>query len=91
MDVLAWLFLDRESLTLDDRFMVMRMKFGGHMDEYDFHHAGLNQDFLYGFLERAGYMNIQRAPSLGYFQDTSEMLFKDVPISQNVVAENPAA
>lgn len=90
MDILSRLFLDRVNLTADDRYMVMRMMFGGHVDKYDYHLVGLNQEILQGFLARAGYTNIQRVQSLGYFKDTSEMLFKDIPISLNIVAENPA-
>jgi predicted SAM-dependent methyltransferase len=89
MDVLAQLFLSKEHLDVEERFMVMRMIFGGHVDTYDYHLAGLNQEFLSEFLLTAGYHNIERVHSLGFFSDTSEMEFKGVRISLNMVATNP--
>ncbi len=88
MDILSGLFLEKNRLTLKERFMVMRMMFGGHTDQYDYHLVGLNQDFLAYFLQEAGYVNLQRVRTFGIFQDTSCMLFKGVPISVNVVAQN---
>lgn len=60
------------------------MMFGGHVDKYDYHVGGLNQDFLQVFLRQAGYGNILRVNSFGLFQDTSGMHFKGVPISVNM-------
>lgn len=89
LDILCSLCLSKDHLTADERFFVMRMIFGGHMDEYDYHVVGLNQDFLGYFLHEAGFRNIRRVESFGLFSDTSEMRFKDVPISLNVIAERP--
>lgn len=91
MDVLSRLFLEKDKLTLDERFFVMRMMFGGHVDKYDYHVVGLNQDFLQVFLRQAGYSNILRVNSFGLFQDTSGMHFKGVPISVNMTAEKSTA
>lgn len=90
LDILSRLFLERDKLTFDERYMVMRMIFGGHVDKYDYHCVGLNYEFLYSFMTHAGFSNIRRVPSLGLFRDTSEMQFKGVPISLNVVADKPA-
>lgn len=90
MDVLAALFLAKDRLTASERFFVMRMMFGGHMDRYDHHSVGLNEEFLASFLRNAGYTHLVRVASLGIFKDTSEMLFKGVAISLNMVAEKPA-
>jgi predicted SAM-dependent methyltransferase len=89
MDVLAELFLNKEQFSLEERYMVMRMMFGGHIDSYDYHLVGLNQEFLSEFLLSAGYNNIERMHSFGLFNDTSEMEFKGVRISLNMVAANP--
>ncbi len=89
MDVLCGLFLDRVKLSAAERFFVMRMMFGGHVDQYDYHVVGLNQDFLSGFLANAGYTNFQRVRTFGLFKDTSDMVFKGVPISLNVTAQKP--
>jgi len=86
LDVLARLFLDRTSLTADDRYLVMRMIFGGHIDKYDYHLVGLNEEFLTGFLQAAGFVEIRRVADFGLFQDTSSLKMKGIPISLNVVA-----
>jgi predicted SAM-dependent methyltransferase len=90
LDVLARLFLERRQLTPDDRFFVMRMMFGGHVDQYDYHVVGLNQEFLAGFLHGAGFVNIRKVDRFGLFADTSNMLYKGVPISLNMIAHKPA-
>lgn len=89
MDVLAQLLLMRDKLTLTERFQVMRMIFGGHVDKYDYHMVGLNQDFLISILHEANFINIRRVSSFGIFNDTSLKLFKGVPISLNIIAEKP--
>ena len=68
----------------------MRMMFGGHIDEYDYHYVGLSLDILGYFLHQAGYTNINRVQEFGFFDDTSVFKFKGIPISLNVIAEKPA-
>lgn len=87
MDVLTRLFQDRENLTIDDRFLVMRMMFGGHTDDYDYHMVGLNEEFLSEFLKAVGFKLLQRVELLGIFQDTSTLTMKDELISLNMIAE----
>ncbi|MEO1299185.1 MAG: tetratricopeptide repeat protein, partial [Cyanobacteria bacterium J06636_16] len=89
MDILAGLFISREKLNFSERFMVMRMMFGGHVDQYDYHVVGLNQDFLTMYLKQAGYVNVRRVDRFGLFNDTSNYVFKDVLISLNLIAEKP--
>ena len=87
LDILATLFLARESLSVTERFFVMRMMFGGHVDEYDYHIVGLNFEFLTSFLSQTGFTNIKRVEDLGFFNDTSRKVFKGVAISVNIIAE----
>jgi predicted SAM-dependent methyltransferase len=89
LDVLASLFVLKEQLTIEERFMVMRMIFGGHVDKWDYHLAGLDADFLAYFLGDAGFVDLQKVATFGLFEDTSAMLFKGVPISLNVTARKP--
>jgi predicted SAM-dependent methyltransferase len=89
LDILSRLFLEKDKHSLEERFFVMRMMFGGHIDKYDYHVVGLNQEFLGIFLRQAGYTNLRRVASFGIFQDTSAMVFKGVPISVNVTAQKP--
>jgi predicted SAM-dependent methyltransferase len=91
MDTLAKLFIEKDKLSADERFSVMRMIFGGHVDKYDYHVVGLNDEFLAGFLIAAGFENIGivKEGGFGLFEDTSSMCFKGVFISLNMIAEKP--
>jgi len=87
LDVLCELFLNKKELSPEDRFMVMRMMFGGQIDPYDFHKVGYNPEFLASYLNQAGFRNIRMVPSFGLFNDNSNMEFGGKPISLNLVAE----
>jgi predicted SAM-dependent methyltransferase len=89
LDVLARLFIDRNLLSVQDRFLVMRMIFGGHIDKHDYHLVGLNEEFLSNYLHAAGFTGIRRVAGFGLFQDTSCLALKDVPISLNMTATKP--
>lgn len=90
LDMLARLFLDRTLLTAQDRFLVMRMIFGGHIDKYDYHLAGLNEEFLTSYLHAAGFVGIRRVADFGLFDDTSSLELKTIPISLNMIAMKAA-
>lgn len=87
LDILAELFLSGNKLTVAERFFVMRMMFGGHVNKYDYHVVGLNNEFLTNFLHDSGYVNIKKVKNFGLFEDASSMVFKGVQISLNVIAE----
>jgi predicted SAM-dependent methyltransferase len=89
LDVLARLFVDHTLLSMQDRFLVMRMIFGGHMDKYDYHLVGLNEEFLTEYLRVAGFTGIRRVTNFGLFQDTSCQTLKEIPISLNMIAIKP--
>lgn len=90
MDTLAALFLlSKERLSLAERFEVMRMIFGGHIDKYDYHVAGLNEEFLTSFLTDAKYTNIRKVKEFGIFDDASLAIFRGVHVSLNLIAEKP--
>jgi predicted SAM-dependent methyltransferase len=89
LDVLAELFLAKDQLTLDERFLVMCMIFGGHTDVHDYHKVGLNFPLLRGYLRAAGFVEIERVPELGVFDDTSSLRFKGRLISVNTRAKKP--
>jgi len=86
LDVLAYLLLQRHRLGVNERFQVMRMIFGGHVDAHDVHLVGLNAEFLAGYLQAAGFEAVQRVPRHGLFADTSELAVAGTPISLNVKA-----
>jgi len=85
LNTLCRMFID-ESLTPHEKFEVMRMIFGGHMTEHDFHLVGLDPVFLGNFLEQAGFTTIRKVDSFGLFDDTSEYRMRDIRISCNMIA-----
>lgn len=89
LDILAGMLVAKDRFTPDERFYVMRILFGGHVDQYDYHIVGLNKEFLESFLHYAGFENMQRVDGFGLFEDTSNMVFRDVAISLNMTAEKP--
>ncbi|MDE2371896.1 MAG: methyltransferase domain-containing protein [Burkholderiales bacterium] len=89
IDILAHLLLQRHKFNVDQRFQIMRMIFGGHVDAHDYHLVGLNQDFLAGFLGSAGFEQMQRVQRHDIFRDTSELQVAGTPISINVTARKP--
>ena len=87
LDILARLFLDRESLSLGrDRFSCHEDDFRRSLDKYDYHLVGLNEEFLGHFLRLAGFPRVDRVERFGMFNDTSDTEVRGVPISLNVVA-----
>ncbi len=90
LDALAELILAKNELSVNERFEVMRVIFGGHVDKYDYHLVGLNEEFLTNVLITSGFVKIKRVKFFGLFDDTSSNIFKGVPISLNMIAEKPA-
>ena len=68
------------------KFHVMRMIFGGQVDEYDYHYFGWNYEFLNDYLIQAKFSEIKRVQSFGLFDDTSDFKPYGFPISLNVIA-----
>jgi len=87
MDILCQLFLLKDEINTEDKFRLMRMMFGGHLDKYDYHYVGLNGEFLHSYLHYAGFTNIKKVKEFDLFSDDSKSTFKGIPISLNVVAE----
>lgn len=87
LDVLCELFLNKDELSPQDRFLVMRMMFGGQIDAYDFHKVGYNTEILASYLSQAGFENIRLMQDFGLFQDTSNMEFAGKRISLNLIAK----
>jgi predicted SAM-dependent methyltransferase len=85
LDTLARLFT-RPDMSDRDRYAIMRMMFGGQINAYDYHYAGLYDTLLASHLSRAGFSEIYHVPELGIFDDTSKLRFGGVLISLNVVA-----
>ena len=86
LEALCELYLQRNSLDSGDRFSIMRMMFGGQLDQYDFHLVGLDEGLLVSFLADAGFADIQRVNDFGLFVDSSTLNFAGRPISLNLQA-----
>ena len=85
LDVLVRLY-QNETLSISDRFFVMRMIYGGQVDEHDFHYTGFDEDLLAQLLRAAGFCEVRRVDEFGLYDDTSIMKKFGVPISLNVAA-----
>lgn len=83
--ILCTLFLD-PSFGFKDRHLIMRMIFGGHIDEYDFHQVGYDESILAHYLRSAGFQGFRRVDSHGLFDDTSELSFHGQKISLSMEA-----
>ena len=90
LETLARLFLLKGRLSLDERFFVVRMIFGGHVDKHDYHLVGLDEEMLTAYLRQAGFANIRRVAEFGLFEDSSSMVYAGKAISLNMIAETPA-
>ena len=85
MDILCRIFLDPKAPG-KVKFHVMRMMFGGQIDDFDFHYFGWNYQFMNEFLKKAGFKKIERVKSFSLFKDTSDYAPYGPPISLNVIA-----
>ncbi len=85
LDILCQLFV-QPGLNVEEKFRLMRMMFGGVMDEHDAHRVGLTWTFMLNFLDLAGFSRADRVQNFGLFQDASTLTFRGVPISLNVQA-----
>jgi predicted SAM-dependent methyltransferase len=90
LETLCGLFVAPE-LKLEHRFRIMRMLFGGEIDEHDFHKTGLSWEFMQEFLKGAGFGPIERVEEFGLFEDASSLRFIGRPISLNVEARKAAS
>jgi predicted SAM-dependent methyltransferase len=73
------------NLNVKQRFEIMRMIFGGHMDAYDYHLVGLDEPIMASLLAAAGFKSVQRVNDFGLFNDTSRSRYAGVAISCNLV------
>ena len=82
---LCRLFLAADG-SVEDRFHVMRMIFGGQIDPYDLHRVGLTEEFLSHYLRVAGFARVERVERFDLFDDASSLALRGQLVSLNVVA-----
>ena len=84
--VLCRLFVD-PGLDAKARGHVMRMIYGGQVDQHDFHYVGFSLEILLDCLRAAGFSRAERVSEFRLFEDASSYApYQGVPISLNVVA-----
>ena len=85
LEILSKLLI-HEKLNTEQKFEVMRMMFGGQIDEYDFHYIGYTWDFFQKyFAGQSGFKSMERVEGFGLFEDASNQKFLGVLISLNIV------
>jgi predicted SAM-dependent methyltransferase len=85
-ELLCRMFL-HPALDTEKRFYIMRMVFGGQVDEADFHKVGLTWEFLSTYLDAAGFSEILRVKEFNIFKnDCSSIRYMGHLISLNVEA-----
>lgn len=85
LDILCRIFLEKKAPP-KVKFHVMRMMFGGQIDEYDYHYFGWNYEFLNSYLVEAGFKKNERVKTFDIFNDTSSFAPYGPLISLNVIA-----
>ncbi|MBT4938254.1 MAG: methyltransferase domain-containing protein [Rhodospirillaceae bacterium] len=85
LKVLATFFAQSE-LSVNQRYELMLMMFGGQQDEFDFHKVGMFEELLTKYLNHAGFERIQKVEEFNLFDDSSLMRLGDVLISLNLIA-----
>lgn len=85
VEVLAGILLDK-TIVFKERFMAMRMMFGGQSNQYDFHHVGFTFEILSLYLRSNGFDRIRQLESFDVFADSSDKMLAGRRISLNVEA-----
>ena len=85
---LCWLFL-MPNFSIEERYSVTRVMFGGQKHELDLHKSGLNHELLGAALNDVGFTAIRRVEGFGLFDDSSVLMLFGVPISLNMEARKP--
>ncbi len=86
LERLCEMFLDKKK-TFKERFYIMRMMYGGQINEFDFHYTGFSEGILTFYLKKAGFKNIKKVESLNKFNDCSSKVYSNKLISLNLISE----
>ncbi len=86
LDKLCHMFI-ADDLNIEEKYHLMRIFYGGHIDKYDYHMTGLNRELLELYLKISGFINFKIVENFNIFSDTSSYCFKGQPISINIISE----
>ena len=87
MDVLCALFLDKKNVPIGDRLKIMKVIYGGHGNEHDYHYAGYDWEMMQAVLRDTGFTKAHKVDYFNMFNDTSQAQYRGVSISLNIIAE----
>jgi len=85
LSVLCSLY-SQPNLDANTKFVIMRVIFGGQVNEYDVHKVGFDFDILCLYLEDAGFSECEKVSQFDIFNDCSTLQMLGNYISLNVVA-----
>jgi len=85
LGILCQLFA-ADGMTEFLRFKIMRMIFGGQLNEFDHHKVGLIEEFLVHYFQRAGFPKWRRVEEFSIFDDASSLRVGEYLISLNMIA-----
>ena len=88
LEILCRIFT-HQAVTFEDKYKIMRVIFGGHMDPYDHHKAGFFPELLHRSLAAAGFDEIATVENLNVFVDSSTIKCAGMNISLNMTARKP--
>jgi predicted SAM-dependent methyltransferase len=89
LDALCFIFSHEQVSSFDDKYRIMRLIFGGHMDEYDYHKSGFFPDLLSRCLGLAGFVNAVIMDNFDLFADGNSVKCAGISISLNMCANKP--
>ena len=71
-------------MNINGKVGIMRMMFGGQIDDHDFHKVGLTWGIARHFLGQAGFKTVERVQEFGIFDDSSSLKVQGTLISLNI-------
>lgn len=89
LEVICKMFSSVNDLAFDDKFKLMRIIYGGQMDEYDYHKVGFFPGLLSRYLLMLGFENITEVKYFDIFKDSSTIKCNGINISLNMFADKP--
>ncbi len=88
LQTLCWLYLNPHLMPME-RHRLMRIMFGGQINQYDVHRVGFDPDTLALYLQQAGFRECTQVIDFELFDDCSKMQILGTPISVNMIATKP--
>ncbi len=72
------------------RLELLKFIYGGQTDHYDFHKCGFDPELLHLLLNTSGFEDIEQVRFFELFDDSSNLMMNDTPLSVNMMAKKGA-